>query len=172
MNKFLQKAAELKTQALPYRRRVEVVIQKGDTVLVTKNKDKETGDAWFGFPGGGIEEQTAEKAAMDECLEEVGIKVKNVKSLGITHTQEGMMSKKEGRNEKYRGSITTWYSADYVEVDRSKLGDDGDSRQYSWEGLSEAQEAVSKSKVMATPRVKALRALKAVKSVEPKTDKV
>lgn len=170
MNKYLIKIAkaleELKASGkLPYRDRVEVFIFKNDKVLLTKNKDKETGDEWWGLPGGGVDNQTETEAAKNECLEEVGIKVDNLKRIQGSFKEEGGMSKKENRHLIFKGSITKWYTADYVEVDKSKLGDDGDSRQYRWQGLSEALQALKGSRSIATHRVTLLKALKPVKSV-------
>lgn len=169
MNKFLEKIAQMISKDLPYRKRVEVVIVKDGKVLLTKNKDKTTGDEWFGFPGGGLDGKSAKETCIEECLEEVGVAVKNPTSLGIKHRQEGM-STKDNRHLKFRGSDTEWFMAEYDKMDRSQLGDDGDSRQYRWEGLKTALEAVSKSKVMATPRQRALKALRTFKSVSVNED--
>lgn len=158
MNKYLEKIAST-TKALPYRNRVEVLILKGDKVLLTKNSNKSNGDTWRGFPGGGVDGQTEKEACINECLEEVGIRVKNLRLVpDLFHTQEGGMSKKDDRHLKYRGSITKWYVADYVEMDRSKLGADGDSRAYAWEGLPEALRAVKQGRGMGVPRIAALKA--------------
>lgn len=160
MNKYLEKIA--KTLSLPYRDRVEILIFKDGKVLVTKNKSKETGDEWFGFPGGGVDDQTETEACKNECLEEVGIKVTNLKNTGVTRKEEGGMSKKDNRHLKFRGSITKWYTADYVEMDKSKLGDDGDSRRYTWQGLSEALRDVKQGRGMGVSRAEALNASKAL----------
>lgn len=161
MNKYLEKIAS----SLPYRDRVEVLIQKDGNILLTRNKNKDNGDEWWGLPGGGVDGQRPTEACQNECLEEVGIRIKNIKNLGITHTQEGGMSKKDNRHLKYRGSITDWYSADFDEVDRSKLGDDNDSRKYAWKSPKEALQALKQGKYMSTPRVNAVKALKPVKSI-------
>jgi 8-oxo-dGTP pyrophosphatase MutT (NUDIX family) len=162
MNKYLTKIAELQSKKLPYRDRVEIIIRKGDDVLLTKNRNKDSGDTWMGFPGGGLDGLTAKEACINECLEEVGIKIKNIRSLGITHTQEGGMSKKHDRHLKYRGSITKWYLADYDEMDRSRLGADGDSRQYVWRSVLRAIGDVKQGRGMGVPRVDALNASEAL----------
>jgi 8-oxo-dGTP pyrophosphatase MutT (NUDIX family) len=163
MNKYLIKIAEVASKkTLPYRDRVEVLITKGDLVLVMKCKNKDTGDEWWAFPGGGLDGDSPKKACENECLEEVGIRIKNPKYLGIDHTQEGGMSKKEDRHLKYRGSKTKWYVAEYEGMDKSKHGNDGDSRKYSFKTHQEALEAIKQGKVMSVPRCRALKALKPV----------
>jgi 8-oxo-dGTP pyrophosphatase MutT (NUDIX family) len=160
MNKYLIKLSAMSSEAtsLPYRDRVEVVIRKGDQYLVTKNVNKDSGDSWLGFPGGGVDSLTEKQACIEECLEEVGIRVGNLRLLSVPiHIQEGM-SKKKNRHLKYRGSKTKWYLADYLEMDRSQLGDDGDSRQYAWESLQEALKGVQKGRGMGRPRSLALKA--------------
>jgi 8-oxo-dGTP pyrophosphatase MutT (NUDIX family) len=154
---------------LPYRDRVEVVIQKDDKILVTKNKDKESGKEWFGFPGGGLDGQKAVEACQNESLEEVGVRIKNIKPLDLEFTEEGGMSKKDNRHLKYRGSITKWYSADFDEMDRSKLGEDNDSRKYAWKTHQEALQAVKGGRDISTQRQAAIKALKPVKSVLEKS---
>lgn len=160
MNKYLEKIAETLNKDLPYRDRVEVLIVKDGKVLVTKNKNKDTGDEWYGFPGGGLDGDTPEKTCISECLEEVGIKVKNPKLLNVPECTEEGMGKKDNRHLKFRGSKTKWYTAEYVEVDRSKLGDDGDSRRYAWRSPQEALGDVNDGRGICRHRVKALNALK------------
>jgi 8-oxo-dGTP pyrophosphatase MutT (NUDIX family) len=156
MNRYLEKIAK----SLPYRDRVEVLIRKDDKILVMKCKNKETGDEWYAFPGGGVDGQDKVEAAKNECLEEVGVKVKNLQPTKFTFTEEGGMSKKDDRHLKYRGSKTRWYVADYDEMDRSKLGEDGDSRKYRWLGHQEALQAVKSHRGISTPRQELIASLK------------
>jgi 8-oxo-dGTP pyrophosphatase MutT (NUDIX family) len=156
MNRYLEKIAA----ELPYRKRVEVIIVKDGQILVTKNKNKETGDEWFGFPGGGLDGKGAIETAEEECMEEVGVKVNNVKKIDVPACTEEGISKKDNRHLKFRGSITTWYIADYDQIDKSKLGDDGDSRKYRWRSLQEALGDVKGGKGIPTHRESALKALK------------
>lgn len=141
-NQLLNKIAEMVSnsdKSLPYRRRVEVAILKGDQILLTKNKDKSSGKEWYGFPGGGTEGKTDVETAKQECLEEVGILIKEPTKTEIFKTEESINDKK-GRAEKYRGSKTRYFVADYDAVDKSKLGDDGDSVRYVWKTKKEALE--------------------------------
>lgn len=161
MNFYLEKLAEMAKRTLPYRDRVEVVIvNKDGNVVIVKNKNPDTGETWSGFPGGGVDGQSREDACRNECLEEVGIKIKNIKPTGITHLEEGGMSKKENRHLKYRGSRTTWYIAEHDGQDRSKLGDDNDSRRYALESIKTALESIKSDRPIAGVRRRVILALK------------
>lgn len=145
-----------KDTSLPYRRRVEVAIFKDGKVLLTKNKDKSTGDTWYGFPGGGTEGEKDSLAARNECLEEVGVDVSDLQATGVTHTQEGIGNKK-GRAEKYRGSKTKMFVALYKGVDKSRLGRDGDSVKYVWEDPEKAIPLLKDNKVNSEYRIDAVK---------------
>lgn len=142
-------------KSLPYRRRVEVAIWKDGKVLLTKNKNAE-GEEWYGFPGGGTEGETDESAARNECLEEVGVAVDGLKKTSVLHRTEGISDKK-GRGEKYRGSLTRVFSANFKSTDKSRLGADGDSVRYVWKSPDEAATLLGDNKVDSSYRVKALR---------------
>lgn len=154
---LLEKLAALvvnKAEGLPYRRRVEVAIWKDGKVLLTKNKSRE-GDEWYGLPGGGTEGETDERAARNECLEEVGVAVTSLKKTSVLHRQEGISDKK-GRAEKYRGSLTRVFSAAYAGRDTSRLGADGDSVRYVWKTPEEAKTLLADNKVDSRYRVEAM----------------
>ncbi len=158
MNVFLEKIAEMvfnKDTSLPYRRRVEVAIFKDGKVLLTKNKNKETGEEWYGFPGGGTEGERDEDAARKECLEEVGVAVTGLKPTSILHTQEGINDKK-GRGERYRGSKNRVFIAFYSGVDKSRHGEDGDAARYVWKTPDEAKKLLKDNKVDSMYRIKAM----------------
>jgi 8-oxo-dGTP pyrophosphatase MutT (NUDIX family) len=157
---LLNKIAEFVTntdKSLPYRRRVEVAIFKDGKVLLTKNKDKKDGSTWYGFPGGGTDDDTDAEAARKECLEEVGVELDNLQATDILHTQEGIGSK-DGRDKKYRGSRTKMFTADYRGKDTSILEDD--ARRYIWATVDEAKKLLVDNKVDSSYRVKALTAHK------------
>ena len=149
---------------LPYRRRVEVAIFKDGKVLLTKNKDKDSGDSWYGFPGGGTDGDSDSVAARKECLEEVGVEVDNLQRTEILHTQEGMGDKK-GRDKKYRGSKTVTFTADWKGKDTSKLGDDKDSVRYIWADIDEAKKLLRDNKIDSSYRIKTM--LSRAKSTTP-----
>ena len=159
MNAYLLKIAEMvynKDSSLPYRRRVEVAILNRDgKILLTKNKNKDTGEEWYGFPGGGTEGDKDIDAARKECLEEVGVAVKDLNPTSVLHTQEGINDKK-GRGEKYRGSKTRVFFALYDRDDKSLLGDDGDAVKYVWKNPSEAEELLSQNKIDSSYRIQGM----------------
>jgi 8-oxo-dGTP pyrophosphatase MutT (NUDIX family) len=157
---LLNKIAEFVTstdKSLPYRRRVEVAIFKDGKVLLTKNKDKESGATWYGFPGGGTDGDTDADAARKECLEEVGIELSNLAATDILHTQEGIGSK-DGRDKKYRGSRTKMFTAEYKGKNTDILEED--ARRYIWVTVDEAKKLLLDNKVNSRYRVKALEAKK------------
>lgn len=158
MNVFLTKIAEMvfnKDTSLPYRRRVEVAIFKEGEVLLTKNKNKDNGEVWYGFPGGGTEGEKDADAARKECLEEVGVSVTDLKATSVLHTQEGINDKR-GRAEKYRGSRTRIFIAKYDGVDKSQHGEDGDAVRYVWKTPEEAKKLLKANKVDSAYRIKAM----------------
>jgi 8-oxo-dGTP pyrophosphatase MutT (NUDIX family) len=137
---LLNKVAEMvvnNDESLPYRRRVEVAIFKGDKVLLTKNKDEESGNKWYAFPGGGTEGEKDSVAAEKECLEEVGVAVKNLKKTEVLEKEEGINAKK-GREGKYRGTLTRVFTAEFDHYNDAKLGDDGDDVPFVWKTIPEA----------------------------------
>lgn len=157
-NQFLLKIAKFildTDKSLPYRKRVEVLIIKGDKILVTKNKSDDGKDSWYGFPGGGNDGKSDETTVKEECLEEVGVKVKDIRNLNVSNVENGMSDKKN-RHLKFRGSMTRVYSATYDGRDSSQLGDDGDDVRYVWVSKDEAKKLLSKNKLNVKYRLEAL----------------
>lgn len=118
-------------ERLPLRDRVEVLITKGDEVLLILSSSPLLFPDWRGLPGGGVDNNTPEEACRLECLEEVGIRVKNIRPLNIS-LKESHVSGKGNRKEKYRGSKTVWYTAEYDGEDHSLLNSDNDAKKYEW----------------------------------------
>ena len=157
--KLIDKIAEMvynKDEDLPYRRRVEVAIFKDDKVLLTKNKDKKTGDEWYGFPGGGTEGDKDEVAAEKECLEEVGVAVKDLRKTDVYTTTEGI-SAKDGRQERYRGSKTRFFTAEYSGENKKLLGSEGDAVKYVWKTKAEALPLLKANKVDPSARIRTIK---------------
>ena len=96
----------------PIRRRVEVVIRKGNKVLVGKYFRRTTQEYFYALPGGGIDgEETGTDAAVREVLEEVGVDIRNVKDLNImTDSPPPYFIP----NYKFSRVITEWFVADYA----------------------------------------------------------
>jgi 8-oxo-dGTP pyrophosphatase MutT (NUDIX family) len=139
----------LAPERLPVRERVEIVIYKGDEILLILSANQVLYSDWRGFPGGGVDGNTPREACRLECLEEVGIKIKNLRCLDIS-LEENHVSGKGNRKAEYRGTRTTWYAAEYDGEDHSLLNADNDAKQYEW-----ANRKIAKLKLMASggPRV-------------------
>jgi 8-oxo-dGTP pyrophosphatase MutT (NUDIX family) len=141
----MQEVINIPTELLPMRKRVEVIIKRitNKYLLIFAAYPKETPD-WRGFPGGGNDGKTDEETCIEEVLEEIGMKIKCVQSLGIA-MDEPHVSAKGNHRAEFSGSTTKWYSAMYEGMDDSKLGADGDIRKYEWLSYEEAVEALRKS---------------------------
>ena len=135
---------------LPLRYRVEVIIVKDNKILLTvvPPYPPTVTKQYYGFPGGGIESgDTPEKTVQKECLEELGIKVKNIRKINIEpliQTHQQAFKKKTGsekldiRGQEYSGYHTTYFLADYDKIDKSLYGDDNDQMKYQLFSLEEA----------------------------------
>lgn len=135
---------------LPLRYRVEVIIIKNDKVLLTlvPPYPPVVTKPYFNFPGGGIETgDTPEKTVQKECLEEVGIRVKNIQKINIepfiqTHNQafqkKTTSDRINQRGQEYSGYHTTFYSADFDKIDKSLYGHDDDEMKYKFVPVKEA----------------------------------
>ncbi len=126
---------------LPLRKRVEVIIKRDDGTFLLIKGDPEKYPKWRAFPGGGMDDQTPEEACINEALEEVGIRVKNVRYLNV-HLPEPHVSAKGDRKSEFSGSETYWYDAVFVGIDTSKLGSDNDAKDFEWLHFSKAQDAL------------------------------
>ena len=137
----------------PYRKRVEVIIKKGDKILfsVISPYPPKVTKTYYGFPGGGINTgDSAVKTCKKECLEELGVKIKNIKKLPITpfkfewakrkivDTGTDYSKKLQERTTQYRGTITDYYTADFDKTDLSMYGADGQTTDYVFVSVPEA----------------------------------
>lgn len=126
-----------------YRPCVRVIILKEGKVLLGKRK---YGGEFkhYEFPGGGVEKgYSPEETVVKECLEEVGIRVDNIRELGYVLRYPVSFYKKE-KKVNYIGNVDKWYVADYVREDRSLYGDDRDQFEYLWKAPGDAVEAINK----------------------------
>jgi len=109
---------------------VRTVIWKNGMVLVClKVVD---GKTLYLLPGGGVEEgDTLEETAIKECLEEVGIKIKDVKDLNFSDKQ---MYKpiKEHRIGMHEYAVTHFFKGTFDSMDKSVYGADDDGMKYKW----------------------------------------
>lgn len=131
-------------EAAPVRHRVEVLVKRDDLYLLIYSVDPGENPDWRALPGGGVDDMTHEEACITECLEEVGIKIKNVRTTHLS-LAESHVSGKGDRRDKFSGSHTTWYLADFDCADVSKLGADGDIRHCEWVTYETAHARLYKS---------------------------
>ena len=127
---------------LPLRHRVEVIIKKDNKILlsVVPPYPPVVTKQYYGLPGGGIETgDTAIETVQKECMEELGIKVKNIKQIKVPpfiQMHEQAFQKKTGsikldtRGQEYAGYHTTYYSAEFDKIDKSLYGNDNDQMKY------------------------------------------
>lgn len=112
-----------------WRNRVEVFILKGDKLVVGYKKEEKR----YQSPGGGIESaQTMEQAAINECLEEIAVRIKdpillNKKPYEVDWYEldkKGLElnPKVRERMKIYRGSKIYFMKAIFDKVDKSRYG--------------------------------------------------
>lgn len=140
------------------RDRIEVLITKDDRVCVAWWKGIKTAEN-ICFPGGGVEEgDTHEQTAVKECLEEVGIQIKNIRYLGIREKGTTVFSTVKEGLEKY-GAETFVYTAEYEDVNMKVFNIEGDGMEYEWLTIDQAIELMKDSGEYASLRLKSLNAL-------------
>lgn len=125
----------------PMRPRVEVIIinPSNQKVLITINAG-DRNPVWYGFPGGGVEEnQTRDQAVVAEAREEVQCVVRPGRVVAM-HVEQGYKSSaaKRYREKMYSGSITEYVLADLVKEHCPADTSDGDETKYQWFTLHEA----------------------------------
>jgi len=126
INEYLQ---QLQESSIPikWRQRVEVYILKDDKLIVGFKNDLKL----YMPPGGGVEKgQTLYTAAEEECLEELGVKIKNptlivkdpyrVDWYKLTQQGVNIGEKQKNRMKDYRGQEIYFLKAYFDRVDMSK----------------------------------------------------
>lgn len=114
------------------RRCVRGIIFKDGKVLIGKVRSKLTGKPLYKFPGGGIERnETIEKALHAECLEEVGVEIDNVLSLGIRLEYKARYLDKKTKI-KYTSIEDNWCLGEYLEENNRYFDIEGDGMEYFW----------------------------------------
>lgn len=126
INEYLQQLHE-KSIPTKWRQRVEVYILKDDKFLV----GWKPGWKLYMPPGGGVEKgQTIYTAAQEECLEELGVRIKNIslitkKTFKVDWyklTQQGIDigPKQTKRMKDFRGQQIHFLKAEFDRIDKSK----------------------------------------------------
>lgn len=115
---------------LPFRPVARAIIHHDGKILL--GKSSYNGKTFYTFPGGGVEKgDTVEETITKECLEEVGVKVKNIQHLGVNLAAEHPMGVK--REKLFKGTDNHYYSAEFAGYDKRSLNSEGDALIYTWE---------------------------------------
>lgn len=126
INSYLQ---QLQESSIPskWRQRVEVYILKDDKLIVGYKKLRNL----YQSPGGGIEKgQTLYSAAESECLEELGVQIKNPKLIikesykidwyALQNQGIKLEEKIKQRMKFYRGQEIYFLKAEFDKIDKRK----------------------------------------------------
>lgn len=110
------------------RRKAEIIIRKGNKYLIClPTQDK----PFHAFPGGGIDEgETPIEAAQREALEEVGVQVTNARLLPFERVFVSIDN--SNRVQKWDGGHSYYIAGDFDKINISKLGSEGDAREYEF----------------------------------------
>lgn len=111
------------------RRRVTFFVHDGNgRVLVGRHKKAPPGKKSIAVPGGGVEKgQNVERAAKAEALEEAGVKVKDVKPIGIAPKDVPLPNGgKDYKDGKYTHIRQYWRVGLFDGEDKSIKGSEGD----------------------------------------------
>lgn len=138
------KFKELPPVDKPLRLSVRTIIVNDDKVILAKHLCKHTGNLKaYDLPGGGVDpEETLEDAVIKECLEEVGIRVKNVTPLGLVVENIGPMYN-QTLNMHFAGNINHYFKADLDCYDSTLFNIEGDGMAYIEVSLDEAIDLIT-----------------------------
>ena len=125
-----------------YRKCIRVIIVNGKEILLGK-KYIDGKFIGFEFPGGGLDGDDINTAVIKECMEEVGIQVKNPKALGVEF-QYDMEYPKPERAKLYRGGRDIWMTAEFVRKNDELHGSEGDALPYTWETVESVRKKIDK----------------------------
>ena len=121
----------------PYRQCVRVIIFNQDKILLARMYKKGVFIA-YDVPGGGVEEgETHLDVIKKECLEEVGVKVKSVRDMGLSLSYDEVYDSKAWR-DRWCGGMDHWYTAQFDGMDSSLFNREGDGMGFSWVTIKEA----------------------------------
>ena len=143
MNNVIQMYLERETIS-GYRPRVEVYLLKNNNIILGKGKNSQ-GKEFLTFPGGGVDEhESIEDAATREVLEELAIRIKNIKEIHEPMTfnwdleKDKMPIKWNWTTKHPYGFITYFRLAEYDEYDDMLFGTEPDQYEVVEVSLNEA----------------------------------
>ena len=117
---------------LPLRIAVRVIIHKEDKICICSEISDDGLITRITFPGGGVEEgDNKETTAIKECLEEVGILIKNPQSMDLITTYSST-------GKSYRAVENHYYRAEYDRMDKTLYGNGNDAMDFSWVSIEKA----------------------------------
>jgi len=123
-----KEAGDNTRSALPIRERSEVIVRKGNRILI---QDR---DGYMEMPGGGTDGQSAKAAIRRETMEEAGARLRNLKKIGVVEARwyPGIKDTEWGKKlwDKYRGSRTHFFTAEVSGNLRTPTSEEGDG----WKG--------------------------------------
>lgn len=131
------------SKQLPLRSVARVLITKNGMVCIGYVSDHAGKLEYYTFPGGGNDgESSLEETVRRECLEEVAIKIKDIRLLGLEVPAEHPLGK--NRDHIYRGTNTIYFKAEFDGYDTTFLGTEGDSLLFKWVKPEEAIRMINK----------------------------
>lgn len=127
------------TDKRTYRQCVRIIIINNNNEVVLGKRFNDDGSLMFyEFPGGGIEKgDTLEETVIKECLEEVGLRVRNVKKLNLQYKYDIDFSNPD-KAKLYRGGEDTWVVCEYIKSDKKLYNTENDALPYTWETVDNA----------------------------------
>jgi 8-oxo-dGTP pyrophosphatase MutT (NUDIX family) len=144
INKLVYESLKIK----PWRNRAELFILTKDSKLVVGHVKNNN---WEGYviPGGGIDNnEKPELAAKREALEELGVKVNNLKLLDVKkikyYDYPSMAPNAKKYIENYSGAIFHTFVGNFAGYDKSKWGKFDDSYNVKMINIDEAKEFFKK----------------------------
>ena len=117
---------------------VRVVILKNNKICLCKDINKEGVFTNYSFPGGGIEDNDNHIVTVKkECLEEVGIVVKDIQFLDIIDDRKGEFYHGE-RAKLFNGVIDYYYLAYFDKIGKKLFNTEGDGKKFEWLAIEDA----------------------------------
>ncbi len=117
----LQYYIEEQNDLSQYQARVEIIIMRNGTVLLTKLKPYEKiNKGYHGLPGGQINPKELQiKNVQEKALELLGIEINNIRRLDIDPLI--VKNDQNKKNINFKGTVTNYYVADFSDFNRALI---------------------------------------------------